>query len=167
MTKLARTITFDESDSLIFARAAEAGEWAIPGGFEFSDWTEAELTGKAKQAFSNGWLSVESFGRCSLVAVAAIDPAEVEAVTRALAAHFVAYYGAPDIDAAMAVAREEISFMADLCADHDPNTLLAVSRELTPSGVRESFSAIQPHGADIAQFAVHGSLDDPHDGSKS
>ncbi len=160
MQKLARTITFDGSDAEIFARAAEAGEWAIPGGFEFSDWTEAELTGKAKQAFSNGWLSVESFGRCTLVAVAAIDEAELDAATEALAAHFVAYYGAPDLNAARGAAREEIAFMTELCADHDPNTLLVVSRELTEAGVRESFSAIQPHAADIGQVAVHGSLDD-------
>jgi len=158
--KLARTITFDGSDAEIFARAAPAGEWAIPGGFEFSNWTEAELTGKARQAFANGWLSVESFGRSTLVAVAAIDPAEMEAATRALAAHFVTYYGAPDLEAAHAAAREEIEFMSELCADHDPNTLLAVSRELTSAGVRESFSAIRPHDADIAQVAIHGSLDE-------
>ena len=157
--KLARTIHFDESDGNVFARAAEAGEWAIPGGFEFSDWTEGELTGKARQAFANGWLGLDSFGRSTFVAVAQIEPAEVEAVTTALAAHFVTYYGAPDLTAARGVAAEEIAFMAELCEDHAPNTLLAVGRELTEAGVKEAFRAIVPEDAGIDIVAVHGSLD--------
>jgi hypothetical protein len=58
------------------------------------------------------------------------------------------------------VARQEIEHALDLCQDHDPNTLLAVSRELTEAGVRESFRTIQSEAADILQFAVHGSPDD-------
>ena len=47
--------------------------------------------------------------------------------------------------------------------DHAPNTLLTVTRELTPAGVRESFRMIEAQQADIMQFAVHGHLDDePH-----
>ena len=156
--KLARTIHFDESDQNVFARPAESGEWAIPGGFEFSNWTEAELTGKARQAFANGWLGLDSFGRATFVAVAQIEPAEVDAVTEALAAHFVTYYGAPDVEAAKGVAAEEISFMAELCEDHAPNTLLAVSRELTDAGVKEGFRHIVPQDAEIDIVAVHGDL---------
>ena len=40
-------------------------------------------------------------------------------------------YGAPNLEAARPVAREQIMDMVELCADHDENTLLAVSRELT------------------------------------
>ena len=80
-----------------------------------------------------------------------------------LAQHFVDIYGAPSVDAAHGTALEEIDQMADLCADHAPNTLLTVSRELTPSGVRESYRIIESQQADIMQFAVHGHLDDePH-----
>lgn len=157
MRKLARTIRFDESDGNIFARPAESGEWAIPGGFEFSNWTEGDLVGKARQAFANGWLSVESFGRATLVAVAKIEDAEFDALARGLADHFVALYGAPDRDAALPQAREELAYMEELCEDHAPNTLLVVSRELTDAGVRESFRAITPADAEIDIVAVHGS----------
>lgn len=161
MTKLARTIRFDESDDNVFARAAQPGEWAIPGGFEYADLSEAELTGKLKQAFAHGWLSLESFGRASLVAVARIGDEELDRLARDLARLFVRVYGAPDEAAALPAAREEIAFMLDLCADHDPNTLLAVSRELTPMGVRERFKAIPPQDATLDLIAVHARFDDP------
>lgn len=157
---LARTIHFDDSDSLVFARPAQTGEWAIPGGFEFSNWTEADLVGKARQAFANGWLGLESFGRGTLVAVAQVEPAEAEALITGLADHFVAIYGAPDQEAARAVAADEIAFMADLCADHAPNTLLSVSRTLTEAGIKEAFSAIRPADAALDQVAIHATLDD-------
>lgn len=158
--KLARTIHFDESDSNVFARPADSGEWAIPGGFEFSNWTEAELVGKARQAFANGWLGLDSFGRATFVAVAQIEPAERDALIDALARHFVTYYGAPDVDAARGVASEEVGYMAELCEDHAPNTLLAVTRELTGAGVKEGFRAIRPGDAELDLVAVHGSLDE-------
>ena len=157
--KLARTIHFDESDRNVFSRPADSGEWAVSGGFEFSNWTEGELTGKARQAFANGWLGLDSFGRATFVAVAGVEPAEREAVIDALADHFVAYYGAPDREAARGAAAEEVDFMAELCEDHPPNTLLAVRRDLTEAGVKEAFRAIAPQDAEIDLVAVHGSLD--------
>jgi len=159
MLKLARTLRIDESDGMIFARPAASGEWAIPGGFEFSNWSEADLHGKARQAFANGWLSLESFGRATLVAVARIEAAEIEALTERLAAHFMALYGAPDIATALPAARNEIAFMQDLCADHEPNVLLVVQRELTEAGVKESFRAITPAEARIDLVARHGTPD--------
>jgi len=154
--KLARTIHFDESDRQIFARPADSGEWAIPGGFEFSNWTGADLSGKARQAFANGWLSLDSFGRATLVAVAQIEPAEIDALTARLAGHFVTLYGAPDVAAALPAAREEIAFMQELCAGHDPNVILVVGRDLTEGGVRERFRSITPAEAQIDMVAVHG-----------
>lgn len=159
MLKLARTIHFDESDQNIFARPAESGEWAVSGGFEFSNWSDADLAGKARQAFSNGWLALDSFGRATLVAVAQIEEAELEALANRLADHFVAIYGAPDRAAALPHAREELAYMQELCEDHDPNTLLAVTRDLTEAGVKESFRAITPADAEIDIVAVHGSVD--------
>ena len=157
---LARAIHFDESDMNVFANPARTGEWAISGGFEFSNWSEGDLVGKARQAFANGWLGIETFGRVTFVAVTRIEPAEYEALTERLAEHFVTVYGAPSLEAALPVAAEELTQMAELCADHAPNTVLTVMRELTEAGVREQYRFIEASEAGLDQFAIHGSLDE-------
>ncbi|SLN27969.1 hypothetical protein ROG8370_01060 [Roseovarius gaetbuli] len=158
--KLARAIHFDESDQRVYHSPARTGEWCVPGGFEFSNWSEADLTGKARQAFANGWLGVETFGRVTFVAVTQVEQAEIDTLARALAQHFVDVYGAPDAEAALPVAVEEIMQMVELCEEHAANTLLTVARDLTDAGVRESFRAIEPQDAGIEQFAIHGALDE-------
>ncbi|MDT8326340.1 MAG: DUF6505 family protein [Roseovarius sp.] len=158
--KLARAIHFDESDQRVYHSPARTGEWCVPGGFEFSNWSEADLTGKARQAFANGWLGVETFGRVTFVAVTQVEQAEIDTLARALAQHFVDIYGAPDAEAALPVAVEEIMQMVELCEEHAANTLLTVARDLTDAGVRESFRAIEPQDAGIEQFAIHGALDE-------
>jgi len=157
---LARAIHFDQSDTLVFHNPARTGEWAISGGFEFSNWSEADLTGKARQAFSNGWLGVETFGRVTFVAVTQIEQAEFDTLTDALAQHFVTVYGAPSLEQARSVALEELALMADMCTDQDPNTLLTVARELTESGVNETYRIIESPEAGLDQFAIHADLDD-------
>lgn len=157
---LARAIHFDESDTRVYHSPARTGEWAISGGFEFSNWSEADLSGKARQAFANGWLGVETFGRVTFVAVTSVEPTELGMLEQALARHFVEVYGAPDEATALPVAREELAHMSELCEGHPPNTLLTVSRELTPTGVREQFRVIEPDAAGLEQFAIHGHLDD-------
>ena len=157
---LARAIHFDESDRNVFHRPARTGEWAISGGFEFSNWSEVDLTGKARQAFANGWLGVETFGRVTFVAVTRIEPAEYEMLVERLAQHFVDVYGAPDIATARPTAIEELAQMADLCADHAPNTVLTVIPELTAAGVREQFRFIAANEAGLDQFAIHATLDE-------
>lgn len=158
--KLARAIHFDESDTRVYHSPARTGEWCISGGFEFSNWSDADLSGKQRQAFSNGWLGLETFGRVTFVAVTQIEEGERAALTEALAQHFVDVYGAPDIAAARPVATDEIAQMIEMCEDHDPNTLLTVARELTEAGVRETYRSIAAQDAGLDQFAIHGSLDD-------
>lgn len=158
--KLARAIHFDESDQRVYHSPARTGEWCVPGGFEFSNWSEADLTGKARQAFANGWLGVETFGRVTFVAVTQVEQAEIDTLAHALAQHFVDVYGAPDAEAALPVAIEEIMQMVELCEEHAANTLLTVARDLSDAGVRESFRAIEPQDAGIEQFAIHGALDE-------
>lgn len=158
--KLARAIHFDESDQRVYASPAQTGEWCISGGFEFSNWSEADLVGKQRQAFANGWFGLETGGRATFVAVTLIEPSEMSALEHVLAQHFVTYYGAPAPEAALPVARDELSHMKDLCDEHDPNTLLMVSRELSEAGVREAYRVIEPDEAGLEQFAVHGSLDE-------
>ena len=157
---LARTIRFDESDDNVFETAAQPDEWAISGAFAFSNWTADDLTGKQRQAFANGWLGLETFGRSTFVAVAQITEAEFDAAIDALARHFVQAYRAPDADAARPVAAEELGYMRDMCSDHDPNTLLIVERTLVDAGVNEAFRAIKPQDATLDLVAIHGELDD-------
>lgn len=162
--KLARVIRLDESDSLVFELGAEAGEWAVSGAFAFSNWGEDQIVGKAKQAFSNGWLGLESFGRSTFVAVARITEQEIETVVDVLAAHFVEHYGAPDLETARGVARQEVDHMREMCEDQDDNTLMIVERNLEDEGIREKFRVIPPQDAPLEAFAVHATLDDDEHG---
>lgn len=157
--KLARTLRLDISDENVYERPAPSGEWAISGGFEFSNWTEADLQGKARQAFTNGWYSIESGGRASFVGVCNITEAELEQLRLTLAQTFVDLYGAPDIDAAYPVASEEIDQMRAMCEDFEENTLLMVSRTLTELGVEETYRSRGPQDASLEAFAMHGSVE--------
>lgn len=157
--KLARTLRLDVSDENVFETPAPSGEWAISGGFEFSNWSEEHLKGKARQAFSNGWYSIESGGRASFVGVCHITDAELEQLRKTLAKTFVEHYGAPDVEAAYPVACEEIDQMRSMCEDFEDNTLLMVSRTLTELGVEETYQARAPQDASLEAFAVHGSVD--------
>ncbi|WP_179381596.1 DUF6505 family protein [Jannaschia marina] len=153
---LARAIHFDESDRNVYHVAARTGEWCLSGGFEFSDWSEGDLVGKARQAFANGWLGLETFGRVTFVAVTRIEPAERDALIEALAEHFVALHGAPSLDAARPVATEEVDAMIDLCDGVDAGRVMTVSRTLGEAGVHEAFRILEAREADLAQVAVHG-----------
>lgn len=153
---LARAIHFDESDTQVFHNPARTSEWAVSGGFEFSNWGTGDLTGKARQAFSNGWLGLETFGRVTFVAVTKVEQDEFDSLVDALAQHFVNIYGAPTVEAARPVALDELNHMVELCEGHDANTLLTVARELTDTGVAEAFRVIEPPEAELDILAVHG-----------
>ena len=140
--RLPRVVRFDESDGRVFERAADDGEWAVPGGFEFADDDSVTLVGKRRQAFANGFLGLASFGRATFVAVATADERVRARLVEALAGHFVDRYGAPGLDAARPVAEQEIAFAADLCEGYEAGTTLTVARELGPDGVRESFRRV-------------------------
>lgn len=152
----ARVIRLDESDLEVFREAAEPGEWAIPGTFAYSNWTEDDLNGKARQEFAHGWLGLTSFGRASVVAVSSITEAEREALVDHLAFHFCEAWGAPSPEAARPVAEEEIAHMAQMCDEQPVNTLIVVERSLAEAGVKERFRLVPPQGASLDVFAVHG-----------
>ena len=141
--KFPRCIRLDASDLNIFARAAEPGEWLVPGGFAYADCDPDQLERKARLAFHSAWLGTESFGHSTLAEVAEIDPADFEQTIEHLARHFVDTYGAPDLAAARPVARAEAEEAAELC-QHKVHTLLAIERELTEEGVVERFRVIVP-----------------------
>jgi len=147
--KFPRAIRLDSSDVYAFARAAEPGEWAVPGSFAFADRDPAALEAleaKARLAFASGWLGTESFGFTTLVEVAAIDEARFFQVVERLARHFVAAYGAPDLAAALPAARAEADDAAALCA-HKLGTLLAIERAPGADGVTERVRVIEPSRA--------------------
>jgi hypothetical protein len=140
-TRLPRTLRLDPSDTLIFERAAEPGEWAVPGGFEFWDEDPAAMSGKRRQAFRGGFLGLSSFGWSTLVEVAEASAAQREAAVSALAAHIRTAHGAPDEAAARAAAEEELGFAESLC-DHPPGTVLALSRAEEGGEVKERFRTL-------------------------
>lgn len=142
-TKLPRTIRLDASDLQVFEPAAEPGEWAVAGGFAFLGDDQRSLAGKRRQAFVNGFLGIDSAGWSTFVVVASADPAAIEAVVERLAGLFVRAFGAPSLEAARPVARQEVDFMAELCREHGVGTLLAVERVLDAAGeIRERFRAV-------------------------
>ena len=142
MIRFPLTIRLDASDTHVFERAAEAGEWAIPGSFVFSSLgAEAALSGKMARAFKSGFLGLASFGWSTLVEVAEMPDEDYETLCNSLAMHFVARYGAPDVASALPAARQEIEFAASLC-EHPTGTIIAVERALDDDGIKERFRVV-------------------------
>lgn len=139
--KLPRTIRLDPSDNFVYSRAAEPGEWAVPGTFLFFGADVENLAGKERQAFRAGFLGIDSFGWSTLVVVTEATAEERMAVVERLARQLVVRCGAPGMEAARAAAEEEIAFAQSLC-DHPPNTLLALHRAGEDTGIRETFRTL-------------------------
>ncbi len=139
--KLPRTIRLDPSDTFVYSRAAEPGEWAVTGTFLFFGADAAKLSGKERQAFRAGFLGIDSFGWSTLVVVTDATAKDRAAAVDRLAEQLVARCGAPDIETARAAAEEEIAFAQSLC-DHLPNTLIGVHRTSEHAGIRESFRTL-------------------------
>ena len=145
--KMLRTIRLDPSDSFVYEPAAAAGEWAVPGGFEFWAANPAGLTGRSRQAFRSGFLGLGSFGWSTLVVAVSITRDERAAAVEALAAHLMRVHGAPDLDAARAAAEDEINAATGL-AEHPEGTLIALHRNLDADGnIREQFRTLHPAAA--------------------
>ena len=152
MTRLPRCLRLDASDTVVFPRAAEPGEWAIPGGFMFWDDTEESLTGKRRQAFRAGFLGLASFGWSTLVEVAEAGFADRRDALDALAAYILAEHGAPSAEAAQVAAEEEIAFAESLCAEHAPGTALALERRLEDGDIRERFRTLHLRAQEHRSF---------------
>jgi hypothetical protein len=160
--KLAKTIRFDPSDLNVFPVAADEGEWAVVGTFCFANMERDALKGKVRQAFSNGFLGLGSFGFSTLISVVTAKPSDREMVEDALVARFIADFGAPDDAAARIAAKEEISFMAELCAAHKTGTLLAIRREIIDDGIAETFRSL-PKPDSCAEQKIWTLVDDNDD----
>ncbi len=141
--KLPRAIRLDPSDTFIFEKAAEPGEWVISGAFLFEGGVE-QLSPKARAAFRGGFLGIGSFGWSTLAVVTQATDEEHAAAIGQLAARFLTL-GAPNPQAAETAAREELAFAASLC-DHPAQTLIAVHRSLEDGEIRERFRSLTPRG---------------------
>jgi Family of unknown function (DUF6505) len=141
--KLIRTIRLDASDTFVFEKAAEPGEWAVSGAFAFWNQDPAILEGKTRTAFRSGFLGVSTLGWSTLVQIVEASEDDRLAAIDALAKQLVANFGAPSIDDAMAAAEEEFAFAESLCTQPQ-DTLIAVHRTFDDGGVRESFRALRP-----------------------
>jgi hypothetical protein len=142
LIKLLRTIRLDASDSFVFDPAAQAGEWAVPGGFMFLDVDPATLQGRRKQAFRAGFLGLTSFGWSTLAVVVEATVDERTAAVNTLATHLIKDHGAPSLEAARAAAEDELAYAASL-ADHPVQTLIALHRSVTAEGdVSEQFRTL-------------------------
>jgi hypothetical protein len=141
--KLLRTIRLDPSDTFVFDRAAEPGEWAVSGALMFADADPTALAGKARAAFRAGLLGIVSFGWSTLAQIVEASEQDRGAVTELLAQQLVAHCGAPSLAQARAAAEEEIAFASSLCT-HPADTLIAVHRTHDNGEIREAFRTLRP-----------------------
>ncbi len=155
--KLLKTIRLDPSDTFVFERAAEPGEWAVTGAFVFADADPAALSGKERTAFRAGFLGVSSLGWSTLVQIVETDATGRSAAVEQLAQRLVEHYGAPDMAAARAAADEELTFAESLC-NHDPDTLVALHRTADGGEIREAFRTLKAR-ADRKSFRAFAFMD--------
>jgi hypothetical protein len=143
--KLLRTIRLDPSDTFVFARAAEPGEWAVCGTFAFWDCDPNALEGKARAQFRAGFLGVRTLGWSTLVQIVEAGAAERTALIELLAQQLCEHFGAPSAGEARAAAEQEVAFVESLCV-HPPDTLLALHRSHQDGDIRERFRTLRPRG---------------------
>jgi hypothetical protein len=143
--KLLRTIRLDPSDTFVFERAAEPGEWAVSGAFMFAEADLGALEGRPRAAFRGGLLGVQSLGWSTLAQVVEASETDRTGVVEMLASQLVQRLGAPDLDTARAAAEEEVAFAASLC-DHPRDTLIAVHRTFEDGAIREAFRSLFARG---------------------
>jgi hypothetical protein len=141
--KLLRTIRLDPSDTFVFERAAEPGEWAVTGTFMFADTDLTALEGKARTAFRAGFLGTASLGWSTLVQIVEAGEDGRRAAVDTLARQLTAHFGAPSMKDAVRAAEGEFEFAASLC-DHPLDTLIAMHRSHERGEIRETFRTLRP-----------------------
>ena len=163
--KLLRTIRLDPSDTFVFEKAAEPGEWAVSGAFVFWNSDPAALAGKARTAFRSGFLGLGSLGWSTLVQIVDATDDDRLAAIDALAHQLVVHFGAPSVADAVAAAEEEVAFAQSLCTQ-PKDMLVAVHRMFEDGAVRESFRTLRPRNGPkparaFSFLEVEGEADEP------
>jgi Family of unknown function (DUF6505) len=154
MLRFPRTIRLDPSDTFVFERAAEPGEWAVSGAFVFWNRDLATLGQKERVALRSGFLGIESLGWSTLAIVTEAREADRLAMIERLASQLLEKFAAPDLNAARVAAEEEVAFAASLC-DHPAQTLLAVQRSVENGEIRERFRTLKPREAAAGADRLH------------
>ena len=143
MTRMLKAIRLDLSDTRVFPLAAEPDDWVIPGTFAFRAFTDEGLSGKERQAFVSGFLSLGNFGWTTLATPAEISETDRAHLVVRLAEHFAAEHGAPSVEAAREVAEAEIADACEIASGLETNALLAIEREMDEDGtIRERFHLV-------------------------
>jgi hypothetical protein len=145
--KLLRTIRLDASDTFVFDKPAEPGEWAVSGAFAFWSLDPAALQGKTRTAFRSGFLGVATLGWSTLVQIVEASEADRRNAVDKLVQQLVDHFGAPDMAAARGAAEEEVAFAASLCSQPQ-DTLIAVHRSYDDGEVRETFRTLRPRNGE-------------------
>jgi Family of unknown function (DUF6505) len=140
--KLLKAVRADISDTFVFEKAAQAGEWAVSGAFLFANLDPMTLSGRPRAAFRSGFLGVSSFGWSTLAQIVEVAAEERATAVTQLAARLVEHCGAPDLATARPAAEEEIEFAASLC-NHPAGMLIAVSRRYENERIRESYRTLR------------------------
>ena len=144
--RLLRTIRLDPSDTFVFEKAAEPGEWAVPGSFVFWNQDPSTFEGKKRSAFRGGLLGINSLGWSTLAQIVEARRDDHAQAVDLLAQRLVEHFGAPNIMTARLAASEEIAYAASLC-EHPVDTLIAVHRAQDGDSIRETFRTLRPrHG---------------------
>lgn len=143
--KLLRTIRLDPSDTFVFERAAEPGEWAVTGAFMFSNANPENLQGKARSAFRAGFLGVDTLGWSTLVQIVEATSEDRAALVQTLSQCLMKNFGAPSVEVARVAAEDEVSFAESLCTQPS-DTLIAVHRTFEGGEMREAFRTLRPRG---------------------
>ncbi|MEO6779905.1 MAG: DUF6505 family protein [Bradyrhizobium sp.] len=155
MLKLPRTIRLDQSDTFVFERAAEPGEWAVSGTFVLWSYGDpATFNQKQRTALRAGLLGIESLGWSTLAIVTEARDADRSHAIERLAEQLLNRFGAPDLATAQHSAEEEITFAASLC-DHPLQTLLAVQRSVESGEIRERFRTLTPRSSAPGADRLH------------
>jgi len=141
--KLLRTIRLDPSDTFVFEKAAEPGEWAVPGSFVFWNQDPSSFEGKQRSAFRGGLLGLTSLGWSTLAQIVEADKDDHAEAVEMLAQRLMENFAAPNIMLARLAASEEIAYAASLC-DHPLDTLIAVHRAQDGDSIRETFRTLRP-----------------------
>ena len=96
MLKLPRTIRLDPSDTFVFERAADPGEWAVSGAFVFKGCNDPTVLGqKQRVALRSGFLGVESLGWSTLAIVTEATETDMLGAVEHLTAQLLAQSARP------------------------------------------------------------------------